>query len=76
MELVGWKFNFWLQTENLKFAKKQKMPVDVIQAIKLVVDYLKPVSEGKPIDDAARSAAWSAAYKKMADKLISLLKSA
>jgi len=61
LELAGWKFNFWLQTENLKFAKKQKMPTEVIEAIKQVIAYLKPVAEGKPIDEKARSAAWSAA---------------
>lgn len=80
LSLVGWQFLHWLQKENLKDAEKQKMPIDVIKAIKLCVDVLYPMTKGQPADaDKAWSAAWSAwsaAYENMADKLIELLKAA
>ena len=57
LSTVGWEFQHRLQINNLKFAQKQKMPEDVINAIKLVIDVLEPMAKGKPVD---KSAAWSA----------------
>jgi len=69
LSTVQWKFLHWLQTENLKAAEKQKMPNDVIAAIKQCVDVLAPMAKGRPADlsaadsaRSARSAARSAAY--------------
>lgn len=79
LSLVQWKFLHWLQVENHKKAVKEKMPADVISAIKQCVDVLAPMTKGQKVNESAASAAWSAAsaaYKRMADKLISLLKSA
>ena len=61
LSTVGWEFQYRLQINNLKFAKAQKFPDDVIRAIELVIDVLEPVTKGKKVaDSAARSAASAA----------------
>ena len=50
LSTVGGEFQHRLQINNLKFAQKQKMPEDVINAIKLVIDVLEPMAKGKPVD--------------------------
>ena len=90
LSTVGWEFQHRLQINNLKFAKKQKFPDDVITAIEKVINVLEPMSKGKPVNvesaDSAESAAmtawsasamtaWSAAaYEEMADLLIEIIK--
>jgi hypothetical protein len=74
LSLVGWKFQLWLQIENQKFAEQQKMPQEVLEAIKGVLPILKIMAtKGKltkkqesaarsaeSAESAARSAVWSA----------------
>lgn len=62
LSLVQWKFLHWLQKENLKTAKKNKMPVDVISAIKQCVDVLAPLTKGEPVNRSAARSAWAAAW--------------
>jgi hypothetical protein len=73
LSLVGWKFQLWSQIENHKRAKRQKMPDDVIAAIKGVIPFLKILAEGKTLTkkqilaaSVAASTAWSAASARSA----------
>ena len=74
LSLVSWQFLYWLQKENLKNAKKQKMPQDVIAAIKQCIDVLYPLTKGLKVDvnaaqlsaEAAEWSAWAAAWSKSA----------
>ena len=61
LSTVGWEFQHRLQINNLKFAKKQKFPENVIKAIQMVIDVLEPMTKGKKADKSAESAAESAA---------------
>ena len=61
LSTVGWEFQYRLQINNLKFAKKHKFPKDVIDAIKLVIDVLEPMTKGKKVDESAARSAESAA---------------
>ena len=76
LSTVGWEFQHRLQINNLKFAKKQKFPDDVINAIKLVIDVLEPMAKGKKVNQSAARSAESAAYEYMADVLVELLEAA
>jgi hypothetical protein len=60
LSLVSWKFLHWLQKENLKEAKKNKMPANVIAAIKQCVDVLADKSKAAASKAAASAAAASA----------------
>jgi hypothetical protein len=57
LSLVSWKFLYWLQKENLKESKKNKMPANVIAAIEQCVDVLADESASA---ESASAAAWSA----------------
>lgn len=53
---VGWEFQHRLQINNLKFAKEQKFPDEVIKAIEMVIDVLVPLTKGEKVDESAGSA--------------------
>jgi hypothetical protein len=81
---VGWQFLHWLLTDETVNPGIND-PI-VRDAIKQCADVLVPLTEGHPADkSAAWSATWSAesaasaanaAYEKMADKLVVLIKAA
>jgi hypothetical protein len=78
LSLVGWKFQWWLLTDE-SVNPGINHPL-VKEAVKLCADALYPLTKGQPVDVSAASAAWSAAwsaesaaYEKMSDKLIELI---
>lgn len=75
---VSWQFLHWLLTEELA---GRDHPL-VRDAVKRCADALVPLAHGEPVSASAASAASaarsaeSAAYKRMADKLLSLMEAA
>jgi hypothetical protein len=81
LSLVGWKFLYWILTdETVNPGIAHPLVKDAVaQAAKVIC----AVSKGEPPNESAasaawsaESAAWSAAYIKMADVLIELLEAA
>ena len=75
LSLVGWKFLHWLLTDE-KVNPGINHPV-VKDAVKQCADVLAPLTKGRKVDQgAAESAAESAAYVLMSEKLLELLREA
>ena len=74
LSLVGWKFLHWLLTDET-VNPGITHPL-VKNAVKQCADVLLPLTKGESMDASAYSAACSAAYVKMSDKLIELMEAA
>lgn len=82
---VGWQFLHWILTDE---TVNPGITHPLVQdAVTQCADVLMPLIKGEPADESAgwsawsaarsaESAAWSAAYLKMADKIIELIKAA
>jgi hypothetical protein len=77
LSLVGWKFQWWLLTdETVNLGINHPL---VKEAVKVCADAIYPLTKGEPVDlSAARSAAESAEsaeseYVRMSDKIIELI---
>ena len=85
LSLVGWQFLYWNLTENLVLhdsdnAEVQKTIIQCREAIKRCGGAICPLTKGEKVNESAalsaEYAARSAAYAKMANKLIELIEAA
>jgi hypothetical protein len=74
LSLVGWTFLHWLITDEA--VNPGINHPTVRDAVRQCADVLAPLTKGAAPDRSAASAARSAAYSKMSDKLIGLLEAA
>lgn len=80
LERVKWQFCAFLLTENiarvLTLAIDDTLKRTVVDAIRGVLAVHEQTIESKVWDESAAESAWSAAYKRYADHLLSLLRAA
>ena len=72
LSTVGWKFLYWLLTEEVA-GRNHPLVNDAVAGSAKVIE---PLTRGEPVDESAARSARSAAYVRMADKLIQLMEDA